>query len=488
MTGARDLVAGVDVGGSAVKAWVAGADGVIAARRRALPVTRTGADRVTFDPTQWWREIAAALAAAVAAAGAPPGRYAGVTAASLRQGFVLLGGEPRRELGAGVLNSDRRGAAALPRLRHLPGLYAVTGHWPAPELTLAKLIVLAGEEPERWQATRRVLFVHDWVLWRLAGVEVTELSYACAGQLAAVAAGDWARDLLAQVPELSAGGRDRLAPLVRAGDIVGAVRPGGVAGLPAGLPVVAGCGDTQLAAAAAGGLAPGVITVVAGSSTPVITGTGAPPTDPAEHPWISSHVTPGLFAVETNAGYPGTFQAWWAGLTGVATPAPPPGAPPSPGVVTRPPAAVTVVTGAPEWSERAWSTPAPAAVLGFGPATTATELADGFADAHAFAVCGNVTDLERVLGHPARQVRVTGGGAAALAPLLAEALGRPVTLVESAAAAAPAGVELVTGATPCPPVTQLRQPTGARGWAAAYQRYRDAWESLHATVGGGTRR
>lgn len=482
MTGARDLVAGVDVGGSAVKAWVAGTAGVVAAERRALPVTRTGGDRVTFEPARWWREIVGALAAAVTAAGAPPGRYVGVTAASLRQGFVLLGGEPRQELGAGVLNSDRRGAAALPRLRQLVGLYPVTGHWPAPELTLAKLIVLAGEEPDRWRATRRVLFVHDWVLWRLARVEVTELSYACAGQLADVAAGDWARELLAGVPELDAGGRDRLAPLVRAGDIVGAVRPGGVAGLPAGLPVVAGCGDTQLAAAAAGGLDPGVITVVAGSSTPVITGTGAPPVDPAEHPWISSHVRPGLYAVETNAGYPGGLQGWWAELTGGT------GADRGADRGTRPPAAVTVVTGAPEWSERAWSTPAPTAVLGFGPATTAAELAAGFADAHAFAVCGNVTDLERVLGHPARQVRLTGGGAAALAPLLAEVLGRAVTLVESPAAAAAAGVELVTGAAPSPPVTQLREPTGAPGWAAAYQRYRDAWESLHAAASSGTDR
>ncbi|MGH8903214.1 MAG: FGGY family carbohydrate kinase, partial [Egibacteraceae bacterium] len=99
--------------------------------------------------------------------------------------------------------------------------------------------------------------------------------------MADVAARSWASDLLSEVGV----GTDRLAPLVEAGTPVGALRDGGL-GLPVGLPVVAGCGDTQLAAMGAGGLADGVVTVVAGSSTPVQAAVAAPVTDLEQHPWV----------------------------------------------------------------------------------------------------------------------------------------------------------------------------------------------------------
>lgn len=494
-----ELVAGVDVGGSGVKAWVAGTGGVVAAARRPLAVARPGPHRAEFDPASWWGQVRGCLQDAVEAAGAPPGAYLGVTACSLRQGFLLLGA--RGELGPGVLNSDRRGAAVLDRVAAVPDLYATTGHWPAPELTLAKLVALAAEEPQRWSATRRVLFVHDWVIWRLCGVEVTELSYACAGQLADVRRGGWAEQVLAAFPEL--GGLARFAPLVRAGTPVGRLAREVVDGLPAGLPVVAGCGDTQLACASAGGLAAGVVTVVAGSSTPVVATAAEVPVDDLAHPWVSTHLTEGLFAVETNAGYPGSHTGWvrallgsGGGRVGATEPgrdsAEPGRGSAEPGLSAaaggpvartpgaRAPSPLTVVSGAPEWSERAWAVKAPPALLGFTPATTADELVEAFQQGHAFAVRGNIEDLQRVLGTPATSVVVTGGGAVGLAGVLAEALGRPVRLAAASATAAAAGVALVTGAQVAAPATSEVAPAGAPGWELAYRRYRAAWEALRA--------
>ena len=434
------LAAGLDLGGSAVKAWVAEIGGpVVAEAAEPLVTSRPRRHAAEFDPGQWWAAARRCLRAAVERAGAARAGFAGISASSLRQGFVLTDGTD--ELGPGVLNSDRRGASHLDRLRSDVGvetLYRTTGHWSAPELTLPKLLHLADAEPERWRATRRVLFVHDWVLWRLSGEVATEASYASAGQMADVAARDWARELL----DFVGLGTDRLAPLVEPGTVVGRLTDDGL-GLPVGLPVVAGGGDTQLAAMGAGGLAEGVITVVAGSSTPVQAATAAPPEDPLRHPWVSTHLASDRWAAETNAGYPGTMLSWLSGATGC-----------DPATVwaraaTSTPGAggVTAVVAAPVWSEEAWVTKAPNAVVGTTPATTAADVARAFVEAHAYAVRANVADLERALGARARRVVLTGGGARpALARLLADVMGREVEVPAVAQPAALAGAALVARA------------------------------------------
>ena len=463
------LVAGLDVGGSSVKAWVQAPDGVLAEVAVPTVTLRPAAHRAEFDPAAWQAACRAALTAAVQRAGRPQRDYAGLTVCSLRQGFVLLdaAGEP---LGTGVLNSDRRGA---PFAAVLEGQHALTGHWPAPELTLPKLLAVAAEEPARWAATARVLFVHDWLLALLTGEQVTELSYACAGGMADVARRRWADDLL----EDCGVGTERLAPLVEAGTAVGRLRPGW--GLADGLPVVAGCGDTQLAAGGVGGLADGVVVVVAGSSTPVIAATGAPVHDPLARPWVSTHAAPDLWAAEGNAGYPGTYSGWWAGLRSEPGRAAPCGA-------AAGPVDLLALTAAPYWSRETWQHKPPASLVGLRPDTAAAEIARALLQAHAYAVRGNVEDLQRALGRPAREVVVTGGAAAdgELPALVAAVLGRDVR-VSRQGGAAEAGGYLVRRAlgedVRLPDLPDDVVPAGdPEPWQQPYERWRAASAAARA--------
>ncbi len=456
MTRDAEHVLGVDVGGSSVKVWDAGPDG-IRTRSMELPILRPGPHRVEFDPDEWWRRIRTELRELVA--GTRFGRYAGLVVSSMRQAFVLLGQDG--ELGTGILNSDRRAAAALPRLREVPQLYQLTRHWPAPELTLGKLLVLADTEPDRWAALRRVLFVHDWLVWRLTGEQVTEVSYACAGQLADVAHRRWATDLITGLG-LDPG---RLAPLVEPGTLVGTVTD---PDLPAGLAVYAGCGDTQLAAAGAGGLRDGVVTVVAGSSTPVQVATGEPVLDTRQRPWVSTHAGKDLWAAEANAGYPGMMAHWLRRLTGPVRRSGRPGA-----------GNLTAVTATPHWTERDWAVKAPMTVLGLTPGSTPEDLAQAMDEAHAYAVRSNLSDLRDILGRDFAEVVVTGGAAGSLAPLLADVLGRPVRLCPGAHGTAAAGRALVTGSPPATTDVQTVQPElGPQPYRAAYRRYLDAHRAL----------
>jgi xylulokinase len=457
-------VLGIDVGGSSVKAWITGPQGSTE-RAAPLPVLRDVPGRAEFDPAAWWTIIAREVRALTHQAGQRGGGFDGLVVSSMRQAFVLIGDEG--ELGRGVLNSDRRGAPHLPRLRRIDGLYEITGHWPAPELTLGKLMAIADDEPDRWAAARRVLFVHDWLIWRLTGEQVTEVSYACAGQLADVRGRRWATGILAETGV----GTARLAPLAEPGALAGKLTDGSL-GLPAGLPVHAGCGDTQLAAMGAGGLDADVITVVAGSSTPVQAATNRPAVDPQRRAWISTHARQGRWAAETNAGYPGTMSSWLRGIVGSAHRHGRPGA-----------GGVTATVATPEWSERAWAVKAPMALIGLSPATTAADLAQAVDEAHAFAVRSNLADLERATGQSRAEVIVTGGGASHLAPLLADVLGRPVRVRPGSSGAMQAGWELVTGtALPAPPAETARPQEGPEAYEEVYRRYLSTHAALRADL------
>ena len=419
----------------------------------------TAPGRVEADADAMVATALAVLADAVgrARAGAADPEVLGVVVVSLRQGFVLDDGWAA--LGPAVPNDDTRGAS---HLAAVADLYPTTGHWPAPQLTLPKLLHLREEEPARWRAATGLLFYADHVVWRMTGARATEGAYACAGGMADVAARTWASDVLTDRGVRASW----LAPVVEAGEVVGGLLPEVAArlGLPPGTPVHAGSGDTQLAALGAGGLADGVVTVVAGSSTPVQAATARPLLDPERHPWVSTHAARDRWAVETNAGYPGTWQAWAARELGAGDAAgSPAGA-----------RGLLALTGAVEWSQRAWSSGSPVALVGLRPEHTAADVARACAEAHAFAVRAQVEDLERVLGAPARQVRLVGGrGASALAPLLADALGREVLV--PAGAAAHGAVALVTGALPGPGDPAVVQPGGA-DLSDAYARWREASE------------
>jgi sugar (pentulose or hexulose) kinase len=475
-----ELVATLDFGGSSVKASVATLEGRTVGRAAVLSETLRPRPFVAeFVPRDWWDAARTALAAALEAARreVPAGEVVAVTATSLRQGFVLVG--PEGELGNGILNSDRRGADQLDALRQVgsDALYQLTGHWPAPELTLPKLMHLSGEEPERWRAAQKVLFVHDWALWRLCGETVTEASFASAGQMADVRRRAWAVELLDEVGV----GTERLAPIVEAGTVIGHIAEG-VPGVRPGTAVVSGGGDTQMAAMACGGLAPSTVTVVAGSSTPVQAAVSEVPDDPLRRPWISTHVRSDLWAAETNAGYGGTMLDWLAKITSRTT------AELATQATESEPGArgLTAAVAAPIWSEENWARKAPAAALGFTPAHSLADLARAFLEAHAYAIRSNLEDLERATATHFGRVILTGGAAGSddFCQLVADVTGRELTASESQDASA-ASAELARRAlgaeaelTAADADLRVLAPRDHDAYQTGYERFLEVSEAL----------
>jgi sugar (pentulose or hexulose) kinase len=172
-----DLLLGIDVGTSACKAAVVDAGGAERARGQApTPWDRvsTGAE---IDPEALFR--AAVTAARVALGNAPDGRVRGIGVTSMAEAGALLDGRGT-PLAPAIVWHDARGADEARRLAADLGdewFAGSTGLFVSPLCTLAKLRWLVEHRPAT-RAARRWLNVAEWVVRRLGGRDVTELSLA----------------------------------------------------------------------------------------------------------------------------------------------------------------------------------------------------------------------------------------------------------------------------------------------------------------------
>jgi xylulokinase len=302
------LVVTVDIGGSAAKAY---AFDVVNRRAvgqvsSAYPEQRAGADPGSFDPDEWWAAAVSALGSLVQKLGLPSSSYLGVTVSAIRIPFVLIDREGK-PVGPSLLNKDRRALGDVSDAVAAFGaeqLYETTGHFGAPEFGLAKLLWLRRMHPDVWSATTTVLQLHDWFIYRLSGVKASEPSSAAMSQMLDVANGRWASDLLdrldlpaARFPELHKAG-------TQIGGLVDAVA--WQTGLPAGLPVHVGGGDTHLSAISTGVWNPDVPVLVAGTTAPVhLAQDFIPEADDRFPLLLSEHALPGRWTLESNAGRTG---------------------------------------------------------------------------------------------------------------------------------------------------------------------------------------
>jgi sugar (pentulose or hexulose) kinase len=174
-TGPAELLLGIDVGTSACKAAVVSVDGAELAHGQAPTPWRAVATGAEAD-------LDALFDAAVAAARealdrAPEGRVAAIGVASIAESGALLdgAGEP---LHPAIAWHDARGEAQAQAIaRDLPEFAQHTGLFAIQLCTLAKLAHLRDAlGAERLGAARRWLNVGEWVVRRLGGRDVAELS------------------------------------------------------------------------------------------------------------------------------------------------------------------------------------------------------------------------------------------------------------------------------------------------------------------------
>ncbi|MEW9807884.1 xylulokinase [Mesorhizobium sp. ZMM04-5] len=286
---ADDLTLGIDFGTSAVKVVALAADGTVAAQAsRPYATYKPAADRAEQEPQDWWdalcaatHEMMAALDPACVVAAGLSGQLNGVVLVDAN-GVVL---------GRSHIWLDQRCARETAELRqfHADAL-AVTSSPISPIAVLPKLQWLKRHEPERIAAASRVFQVKDYILWRLTGALATDANEASATSLMDLGRRAW-DDRLVELAGIDAA---QLCPILPASRMAGRVTPAAASqtGLPVGLGVAPGAGDTGALGVGCGAFATGTVAVTLGTAGHVVASVPNRPQGIAPGLWRMAHVAP----------------------------------------------------------------------------------------------------------------------------------------------------------------------------------------------------
>jgi xylulokinase len=263
LASATDVLCGVDIGTTHIKAVLLSQDGtVVSVAKAATPVTSDGYGRC-HDPEEIRLTAERVMCQAqqkAQHAAAGPARIAAVGVTSVGEEGVPLGA--RHELlYPSIAWFERRPSAEERRwsARHCDDeLFAVTGLHKDLGFTVFKWLWLKAAQPSVWSACRFWLGIADYVIWRWTGELGMSVSHASRTGLFELAAFGWKQDW---APEVLSHGTDALPPLHEGGSTVGFLRPGSVPGLLTAddVPVVATGLDHAVGAYAARVTRPGQV-------------------------------------------------------------------------------------------------------------------------------------------------------------------------------------------------------------------------------------
>jgi sugar (pentulose or hexulose) kinase len=300
-----DLLLGIDVGTSACKSVV---------------VDRAGAERAHGQSTTPWRRVptgaevepdslfeAAVAAARAALAGAPEGRVRAVGVTSMAEAGVLLDVRGR-PLAPVIAWHDARGDEEARRLAQDLGadrFSESTGLPVSPLCSVAKLRWLGDHEPATRSATRW-LNVAEWVVRRLGGRDVAELSLASRTGLLDLSARAPFADALAWagLPD------DLLAELVPAGTPAGTAHSPELSECEGAVLTVAGH-DHLVAGVGVGVVAPGDVLDSCGTAEALVRVVAPPLNGDQVRQSVRGGVTVGWHLAEGRQALLGSL---WSGL------------------------------------------------------------------------------------------------------------------------------------------------------------------------------
>ena len=475
-------VLAIDLGTSSVKVMA------MDATRRVLAVSDVGygVDRphpqwAEQSSETWWRATCAAVRTVVQQLD-PAGLQATGMSGQMH-GAVVLGAD-MQPLRPAMIWMDARShdqIAMLTRRVAEADILKITGNRPNTGFMALSLLWLQTYEPDVWRRVRHVLLPKDYLTLQLTGAVATDASDAAGTLLFDVGARAWSPVMCAaaNIP------RDMLPPVQSSQTVVGTLqqKAAELLGLPVGVPVVVGGGDSPCAALAGGVTEPDTLGCTIGTAAQLVWPTATARPDPFGRVASMCHVLPERWYTMGAILSGGAALAWVAALwPDVAIPSLLAEAanvsPGSDGLLFLP-----YLTG-----ERSPHMDANArgCFVGLTPRHARAQMVRAVLEGVAFALNDSLT-IMRETDFGANVVRLTGG--AARSPLwsqiLADVFDLPVAVAESAhgsaegaALLAAMGVGLPVAPAADPAHRYQPDPERAQRYAEYYAAYRDLYPAL----------
>lgn len=271
---------GIDIGTSGCKALLLDVHGaVIAADTATYPLSQPRPGWTEQDPELWIEGARRAIAGVLAKT--PGVELLCVGLSGQMHGLVPLDAS-RRVLRPAILWNDQRNAAECDWITEtaggLEGLLVATNNRMLVGYTGGKILWMQRHEPELFARTTCVLNPKDYLRLRLTGEVASEVSDASGTGLFDVRSRQWATGLVETLgidPAL-------LPPVFESQVISGRISPAGAQlfGLPAGLPVAGGGGDSVIQTIGSGVIAPGELQTTIGTAGILAAALDAPQDNP----------------------------------------------------------------------------------------------------------------------------------------------------------------------------------------------------------------
>lgn len=247
---------GIDLGTSEVKATlVDDAQRIVASGGVRLRLSHPHPHWSEQDPQAWWQATLEAVAKVRAAAGATFAGLRGIGLSGQMHGATLLdaGGAVLRPA---ILWNDGRAHAECAELeRRVPDSRTITGNLAMAGFTAPKLLWLQQHEPEVFARIDKVLLPKDYIVYRLTGEFVSDMSDAAGTLWLDVGRREWSDAMLA-----ATGLSRRQMPRLAEGNAVAGQLRDELArdwGLAHAVTVAAGAGDNAASSVGIGAIGPG---------------------------------------------------------------------------------------------------------------------------------------------------------------------------------------------------------------------------------------
>jgi xylulokinase len=314
------FLAGIDLGTSSLKVALCDEAGrVVSSAAADYPIYAPTPGVAEQDPADWWAALRTALAQALSGCGGRGDSLAAIGLSGQMHGIVPLD-QSGQALRRAIIWADQRGADEIDLIEQRVDratLIVHTGSRASVGFSAPKILWLRRHEPGVFARCAHLLLPKDYLALRLTGEIATEPTDASATLLFDLARRDWSPLLLERL-EIAPG---LLAPVRPTLSQAGTLTPAAAAdlGLPSGIPVVIGAGDTPAQATAYGGLRPGVTLATISSGGQLFAAADQPIIDPTGRVHTLCHVLPDRWYLLGAMQAAGLALRWFRDLFAAAT-------------------------------------------------------------------------------------------------------------------------------------------------------------------------
>jgi hypothetical protein len=256
--------------------------------------------------------------------------------------------------------------------------------------------------PELKNQGVKLLFAHDWLVWRLTQEKITEMTLVSAGQMANLSK----RNIHTELLEYFGISESILPNPQKFGTTVGLLSSHAAKEVStrwSNAKVFVGGGDSHFLHMGASSNESAQVVVSAGSSTPISLLSRTLGTSTNLQPWKSTSFVDSMYFLEGNLGYPGSFYGWLS--KNVASP------------IEAETLDFEHISSAPSvfgacnmWNEEKWESRPPFSIVGDFSKSSSSELALGLMLDYSFALANQISAL-LIDGFKIDHIIFSGGGA-----------------------------------------------------------------------------